>query len=1350
MRRLAVFLLAAGIFFPLVLIYSSIPTINAKAYSPSQQSCETDDCACEGYTPEQVWGQYKQRTLKEDSYYFYDYPSLCAEKYGDWVEPGTESMEDILRKVGYFLEEMAEDCGKCRGGSAPVVLPTETKEPSLELQPVQPPPIPTPTLASSPTPSPTPELPFPEIIVELEKAPNGDVYKGLVADGKSYLDIFVTNKDPNRQVVASFNEDSFYTMLNGQLLTSDGSDLSKKEFILPPGARSAFRYVAPANLGLSQIYSTEIILEGKDNLQTAYGIDAAVSFDFTLPESGASETRKLEFLLFRPPVQMVHGYLGSEGTWDTFARFLKEQRIDAVKGTYNPDTAESTIHKMAGILGEDIDRLLKTYRDKAIKITRVDVVTHSMGGLITRQYISSNPGEGIRKLIMLAAPNHGVDDWHRATRFLASIAFLGKHFIAGHQLNADNMFFTEINAFENEMMHLDPEVEYANIIGRASCGFKCPDDAVVPIASAHLNGVVEYIYDGVIHSKDLHSLPMPYSVIPWFSKSDVGIADSAPVMEKVLELLTNPIPRAAPDYAWKLVLQEGTGEIFISELSNPSQQTRNDRYPLDLSIHDRIRTGFSGQAVIILYLNGEEQKRVEMPAYSEVVFGITSPDTISLILQNGFARLTTKYSPSGEVEECDFDTTLYFEGSPPIPHAKVDVFDRGTDFILSAGEQYQVIVLDGSVSMDTYAPDGTPVTSGQILKADANQAITIASDGSFQPIAYTGESWWKDEFYGRTFPVPDWVAAERREPLNTQNPESLPSDISKSISGTSNPGIYLLAGSLCWGIFILVLFVVIVLVRNRKEGADRKAYAAGKGLMGVTGCLLAALIAGLVLACLGSITGLLWWQGIFKTPGGENSGLQPASQQSAPEIFVAQPRIQPPPAPVPLSQLPASAQDSSTNTFENNLSQSGPWIVYSTENGLWAVNEDGSGLSRLTSGQVSGPVNMEAAIGHDPSRIAYFTSSEPGLLQDLTLNVVTLPGGEITTIARLNSVLPNISVDAGMCDAVTEAARAPTIGNGLAWSPDGTKLAFSAALDGDTADVFIYSFDDDTITQITDEPGNAYDLHWSADQNKILYFSASCFGSGGGFAMEGVYTVDPLTGEHSLVYRPDEQSYGEEFVGWLFTDRAKFLAATVSGCPFRDMRLVDINTGEVSPLYDGCFEDYAVGPTSMLAVLTSRDMSEKPGVYLYAEPEYMFDPVYFTNQNGRQIEFAPGAMQFLIQNHEEGYKEIMSMDLEGKASWYIQRGEFPVFSMDGEHWVWEDQSEFYLGGNELETPQSLIKQPALYPIWLEILTSGVYRQQVLFSGSTPPYTLYRLVPGGALESVGEGMKPIAPPLKVFP
>jgi hypothetical protein len=137
---------------------------------------------------------------------------------------------------------------------------------------------------------------------------------------------------------------------------------------------------------------------------------------------------------------------------------------------------------------------------------------------------------------------------------------------------------------------------------------------------------------------------------------------------------------------------------------------------------------------------------------------------------------------------------------------------------------------------------------------------------------------------------------------------------------------------------------------------------------------------------------------------------------------------------------------------EAPLSDNGPWLLFSAEDGLWALNPDGSGLTHLTHEPLAAPRDLRAGISPSGHHLAFVTTTDKGNLTGLRLKLLSLPGGEVQEITPLTSpsTEPNPE-DWGedawekVTDPAYNAARAVTVGNGVAWSPDGSKLAFIGA-----------------------------------------------------------------------------------------------------------------------------------------------------------------------------------------------------------------------------------------------------------------------------------------------------------------
>jgi pimeloyl-ACP methyl ester carboxylesterase len=100
------------------------------------------------------------------------------------------------------------------------------------------------------------------------------------------------------------------------------------------------------------------------------------------------------------PVVLVHGYCGSASDWFDLGTYLSAQGFSP----HSPNLTPNNGHPWA-LVGQ-----LSDYLDKTFPKQDVDVIAHSMGGLVTRQLIRQRQADcRIKTLITLGTPHHGVD-----------------------------------------------------------------------------------------------------------------------------------------------------------------------------------------------------------------------------------------------------------------------------------------------------------------------------------------------------------------------------------------------------------------------------------------------------------------------------------------------------------------------------------------------------------------------------------------------------------------------------------------------------------------------------------------------------------------------------------------------------------------------------------------------------------------------------------------------------------------------------------------------------------------------------------------------------------------------------
>jgi pimeloyl-ACP methyl ester carboxylesterase len=104
----------------------------------------------------------------------------------------------------------------------------------------------------------------------------------------------------------------------------------------------------------------------------------------------------------RPPVLLIHGYLATRGSLHLLERQLVDRGhivISYPLGTVN----WGDIRDSAGLIARKVESIVAQ-----TEVKKIDVVGHSMGGLVGLYYLKRLGGRHrVRRLIMLGTPTHG-------------------------------------------------------------------------------------------------------------------------------------------------------------------------------------------------------------------------------------------------------------------------------------------------------------------------------------------------------------------------------------------------------------------------------------------------------------------------------------------------------------------------------------------------------------------------------------------------------------------------------------------------------------------------------------------------------------------------------------------------------------------------------------------------------------------------------------------------------------------------------------------------------------------------------------------------------------------------------
>jgi hypothetical protein len=158
----------------------------------------------------------------------------------------------------------------------------------------------------------------------------------------------------------------------------------------------------------------------------------------------------------QPPVLLVHGFLGTRGSMYALERRLLEDGFTVF--SFNLGTLNSRdIRRSAFLIHRKIESILAQ-----TPIKQVDIVGHSMGGLIGLYYIKKLGGhDRVRRLVMMGTPLKGT--WAA----LAGVACLGLWSTSSWQLLPRSRFLDEL-----AQGTLPPQVEVFSLA--AARDWVCP------------------------------------------------------------------------------------------------------------------------------------------------------------------------------------------------------------------------------------------------------------------------------------------------------------------------------------------------------------------------------------------------------------------------------------------------------------------------------------------------------------------------------------------------------------------------------------------------------------------------------------------------------------------------------------------------------------------------------------------------------------------------------------------------------------------------------------------------------------------------------------------------------------
>jgi hypothetical protein len=413
-------------------------------------------------------------------------------------------------------------------------------------------------------------------------------------------------------------------------------------------------------------------------------------------------------------------------------------------------------------------------------------------------------------------------------------------------------------------------------------------------------------------------------------------------------------------------------------------------------------------------------------------------------------------------------------------------------------------------------------------------------------------------------------------------------------------------------------------------------------------------------------------------------------------------------------------------------------ILVVTRSGIWLVDEQTQAAVQVSHDPVDVSWDLNDGMSPDRKFFAFVTGFSGASVHPM---LVVLDIENQTPILQLE--LTGSTIQPGMegthGDPAFEAYGAMQFDDNLAWSPDATRLAFVAARDGDSADVYLFNRSDLSVTRLTDEAGHAAALHWSPDGQFLQYLSTYTFGTGAGAAMEGLWVYD-FQGQQAQLLETLE-SNGENFLSW--TDDSHFLIASWSRiCESYHLRLVNAASLYHQVIVDGCFTGVAYDPEQKFGMFSVTEFNYEncscgeameAGVEIFGEG--IGYPIVgeigikkFEQLNAYGIGFIPQGKLFTVYG-DEGLQTIYDSENNSLTILPAVKGLTPYPSPTGEYWAWASPTQAGLWITENNSnPVELSPLFSGIPLWSQDgQTIYFFENNRLFSASAPQFSTGTLV-----------------------
>ncbi|MCD4700065.1 MAG: hypothetical protein K8R91_05795 [Phycisphaerae bacterium] len=224
------------------------------------------------------------------------------------------------------------------------------------------------------------------------------------------------------------------------------------------------------------------------------------------------------------------------------------------------------------------------------------------------------------------------------------------------------------------------------------------------------------------------------------------------------------------------------------------------------------------------------------------------------------------------------------------------------------------------------------------------------------------------------------------------------------------------------------------------------------------------------------------------------------------------------------------------------------------------------------------------------------------------------------------------------------------------WSPDSRFLAFTAAIEGHSSDIYLFDTQTHQVTRMTDGPTEADIMAWSPDGQWLLHTAWQKgridMDSTPLRSIRSIWAISISSGDVIEIEEISWESELERVIGWIDDDSV--LVSSWSGMNSHvvegySVRRLDLTAAESEAVFLGPFEHIAFDPASHTIAFASGDyLDQYPGIHTLALGEEI--PQQIMAGRGLEIDWNSVSGLFRAVMWGENENEVVYFDPAGSIT----------------------------------------------------------------------------------------------------